>query len=206
MTNGFLRFISAGAFCLLASQASAAVVIYDALLTGASESPPNASPATSSAEVQIDQAAYTMNVHVMFSGLLTQTTAAHIHCCTAVPGTGNEIVATQVPSFAGFPLGVTSGNYDYTFDMTLASSYNPFYVTANGGTTASAFAALVAGLNAGGAYLNIHTSGQPGGEIRGFLIAAAVPEPSTWAMLILGFAGVGFMTYRRKRLATVRLA
>ena len=27
---------------------------------------------------------------------------------------------------------------------------------------------------------------------------AAVPEPSTWAMTILGFAGVGFMAYRRK--------
>lgn len=27
---------------------------------------------------------------------------------------------------------------------------------------------------------------------------AAVPEPSTWAMLILGFAGIGYMTYRRK--------
>jgi hypothetical protein len=29
-------------------------------------------------------------------------------------------------------------------------------------------------------------------------ISAAVPEPATWAMLILGFAGVGFMAYRRK--------
>jgi hypothetical protein len=29
-------------------------------------------------------------------------------------------------------------------------------------------------------------------------IAPAVPEPSTWAMLVLGFAGVGFMAYRRK--------
>ena len=28
--------------------------------------------------------------------------------------------------------------------------------------------------------------------------APAVPEPSTWAMLILGFAGLGFMAYRRK--------
>jgi hypothetical protein len=27
---------------------------------------------------------------------------------------------------------------------------------------------------------------------------AAVPEPSTWAMLLLGFAGIGFMAYRRK--------
>jgi hypothetical protein len=31
-----------------------------------------------------------------------------------------------------------------------------------------------------------------------FAVTAAVPEPSTWAMMILGFAGVGFMAYRRK--------
>jgi hypothetical protein len=29
-------------------------------------------------------------------------------------------------------------------------------------------------------------------------VFGAVPEPSTWAMMILGFAGVGFMAYRRK--------
>jgi hypothetical protein len=29
----------------------------------------------------------------------------------------------------------------------------------------------------------------------------AVPEPSTWAMLLLGFAGVGFLAYRRRNLA-----
>jgi hypothetical protein len=29
-------------------------------------------------------------------------------------------------------------------------------------------------------------------------LIAPVPEPSTWAMLILGFADVGFMAYRRK--------
>jgi PEP-CTERM motif-containing protein len=29
-------------------------------------------------------------------------------------------------------------------------------------------------------------------------VTSPVPEPSTWAMMILGFAGVGFMTYRRK--------
>lgn len=31
---------------------------------------------------------------------------------------------------------------------------------------------------------------------------AAVPEPSTWAMMILGFAGVGFMAYRRRNHAS----
>lgn len=34
---------------------------------------------------------------------------------------------------------------------------------------------------------------------------AAVPEPSTWAMLILGFAGVGAMAYRRSRKSSVRV-
>jgi hypothetical protein len=35
----------------------------------------------------------------------------------------------------------------------------------------------------------------------------ATPEPSTWAMMILGFLGVGFMAYRRKnRSAGLRLA
>ena len=29
--------------------------------------------------------------------------------------------------------------------------------------------------------------------------APAVPEPSTWAMMILGFAGIGFLAYRRKQ-------
>jgi hypothetical protein len=29
----------------------------------------------------------------------------------------------------------------------------------------------------------------------------SVPEPSTWAMMLLGFAGLGFMAYRRKSAA-----
>jgi hypothetical protein len=29
-------------------------------------------------------------------------------------------------------------------------------------------------------------------------LTSPVPEPSTWAMMVLGFAGVGFMTYRRR--------
>jgi PEP-CTERM motif len=33
------------------------------------------------------------------------------------------------------------------------------------------------------------------------LSGAAVPEPSTWAMMLLGFAGLGFAGYRRARMA-----
>jgi hypothetical protein len=35
-------------------------------------------------------------------------------------------------------------------------------------------------------------------DYTSFVAVAAVPEPSTWMMLILGFAVLGFMTYRRK--------
>jgi hypothetical protein len=37
-------------------------------------------------------------------------------------------------------------------------------------------------------------------------IAPAVPEPSTWAMMILGFAGVGFLAYRRRNNTQLRVA
>jgi len=35
------------------------------------------------------------------------------------------------------------------------------------------------------------------------LNVAPVPEPSTWAMMILGFAGVGFLAYRRRNQVAV---
>jgi hypothetical protein len=39
-----------------------------------------------------------------------------------------------------------------------------------------------------------------------FDATAAVPEPSTWAMMIFGFAGIGFMAYGRKNVASFRVA
>ena len=36
------------------------------------------------------------------------------------------------------------------------------------------------------------------GDVQVASAVASVPEPSTWAMMILGFAGIGFMAYRRK--------
>jgi hypothetical protein len=43
-------------------------------------------------------------------------------------------------------------------------------------------------------------------EAANFSVNPAVPEPSTWAMMILGFFGVGFMAYRRKGQGALRLA
>jgi hypothetical protein len=141
--------------------------VFTAALDGASQSPPVASPGTGNTTVTWNTATNEMTVDVTFSDLTTPTTASHIHCCVVAPG--NTGVATAVPTFPGFPLGVTSGTYSQTFDMTDTASYNPAFVTAHGGTAASAEAALLAGIQAGQAYLNIHTMMFPGGEIRGFL-------------------------------------
>jgi hypothetical protein len=145
--------------------------IYWATLSGPAEAPPNNSPGTGKTLVTIDAVANTMRVQATFSGLLAGVTACHIHAPTTVPLAGTAGVATTLPTFAGFPSGVTAGTYDQTFNMLLASSYNPSYVTNNGGTTASAFAALRAAIAAGRSYFNIHSTMFPGGEIRGFLIA-----------------------------------
>jgi len=52
---------------------------------------------------------------------------------------------------------------------------------------------------------DVNNPGVPGGVpetiyVRNSVVGAK-PEPSTWAMMVLGFAGVGYMTYRRKRQA-----
>ena len=44
------------------------------------------------------------------------------------------------------------------------------------------------------------------GATTGDINISGVPEPSTWAMMILGFAGIGFMAYRRKAKTGFRLA
>jgi len=143
--------------------------IYWVSLSGPAEVPANNSPGTGKAIITIDAVANTMRVQATFSGLMAGVTASHIHAATAVPGSGTAGVATTTPTFTGFPSGVTSGTYDQTFNMLLSSSYNPSYITANGGTPASAFAALKTAIAAGRAYLNIHSTLFPAGEIRGFL-------------------------------------
>jgi hypothetical protein len=175
----------------------AATTTYKTTLSGAHEVPPNSSPATGMATVVIDDTANTMALQVDFSGLVAPSTAAHIHCCTAAPNTGNAGVATTVPYFAGFPIGVTAGTYSMTLDLLAAGTYNPAFVTAHGGTVALAEADLLAGLASSSAYFNIHSSTFPAGEVRGFLSVAPIPEPGHLAMLAVGLVGLAGVRRRR---------
>jgi hypothetical protein len=99
----------------------------------------------------------------------------------------------SLSTFTGFPSGVKAGTYDHLFDLMLASSWNAPFVTNNGGTLTSAESALLFGIASGEAYFNIHTQEFAGGEIRGFLAPARVPEPTTLTLIaisLLGFAAL----------------
>ena len=198
----FTAFAAAVLSC--ATPASAAPIVYFADLSGPNESPSNASPGLGSALVTIDTVLNTMRVQVSFSGLTSGDTASHIHVING-PGDANTSdtlgpVATTTPTFTGFPSGVTSGIFDSTFDMTLAGSYRAGFITDAGGI-AAAEAALFAGIVDGRAYLNIHTTNFPNGEIRGFLqpqqTTQPVPEPGTMLLVGAGVAGVLRMRARR---------
>jgi CHRD domain len=155
-----------------------------------------------------------MEVKVTFSGLFptiqsganaglpSGTTASHIHCCLASPFlTGvNVMVATAVPTFPGFPLGVTSGTYDKTFNLLDTATYNPAFIASAFDPThdaAGAKTALVTALLLGETYLNIHTDAFPGGEIRGFL-ATPIPAVGLPGGLLL-LAGGGLLGWWRRR-------
>ncbi|MDQ2778146.1 MAG: CHRD domain-containing protein [Pseudomonadota bacterium] len=157
--------------------ASAVTYMFSADLSGATEAPPNSSPGFGTALVTFDDAALTVSVLELWGNLTGPVTANHIHCCTATPGTGTAPVTL---GFTGVP-AVNTGFYSNTFSL-----------------AAGAFSTLLVGTQAGSSYVNIHTANNPGGEIRGFLLASAVPEPATFGLMALGLALVGGLARRRK--------
>jgi hypothetical protein len=148
-----------------------------------------------SVAVWLDPTANTLRIKAAFGGLSGTTTVAHIHCCTTVPGTGTVGVAVTPGTLTGFPVGVTSGTYDGSFATDDTATYTSgFRNGAGGGTAEGAEAALTAGMRAGTAYFNIHSTTFGPGEIRGFL--AAVPEPAALGLFGLGVAALSALRRR----------
>ena len=182
------------AVLLLGSAAQASIVTLVGTFSGANENPPIASAGTGSIVVTVDTVAMTIGFNVSFSGLSSNDSAAHIHCCTIVP---NSAVATAVPVLPGFPTQVTAGLFNPApFDLTQTSFYNPTFLTNNGGA-AAAEALFLTNLIAGNTYFNIHTANNPGGEIRALLIPT--PEPASFGLAGLALLAGAVARGLRKR-------
>ena len=125
--------------------------LFTATLNGSQEVPPNASTATGSGTVFLNDAQTTITVNLNFAGLAAPATMAHIHG-PASPGTNAPVIFP----FTGVP-NATSGTIpEQTFAIT------PTQVSQ-----------LMNGLF----YFNVHNATFPGGEIRG-QISGSAPPPS----------------------------
>jgi hypothetical protein len=193
-----MRFLSRSALVLLLVAGSAVAshahtFTYVAALTGLS-----GSSATGAASVTLDFDLSTLRVEIDFAGFTGTVTGANLHAPTAVPLVGTAGAAT--PSFVGFPLGVTGGTYDHTFDLNSISTFDPGFVTDSGGHF-NAINRLDQSLHEHRAYLEIQTTVSPAGEARGFLVdaaAAEAPEPGSLALLALSSVPLIGMVVRRR--------
>lgn len=189
----WIAFALLGASLGAGSLPAQAQQLYTGTLSGSAELPPNASPGRGLVSVFLDTSAHELRIDVSFSDLASDTTIAHIHCCAAPGQTAPP--ATTVPSLPGFPTGVRSGTFQMTFDTEDPATFNPSFLTANGGTALGAEAALENGMRDGVAYFNLHTSQYPAGELRAVL--TPIPEPSTYALMGIGLLALGTFIRRR---------
>lgn len=160
----------------LSAIAKADQITFIANLSGAGENPPNSSTGTGTATVILDDVTGAGTITVSFSGLSTPVTGSHIHCC-AGPGANAPVI---VPFDAFLTLSADK----------LSGSLTNFAFT----LTAAQITAMKNGLT----YVNVHTTANRGGEIRGQL--NAVPEPGTLLLLGTGlFTVAGRLRKRRKQ-------
>jgi hypothetical protein len=122
---------------------------------------------------------------------------------TNPPWTTNNTANVNGAFAAGaFPMD-GAGDYDYVMDIAGhgPSSISSLFFTIMGASVAdisggSAFAAdIFSGTTGNTGVVDFSLSGGPRGG------GGAAPEPSTWAMMLIGFAGLGFAGYRKARSA-----
>lgn len=197
-----LTVFALAASTLVAAASQAAPVYYRAVASGPAEEIPNGSPGSSVSSFEIDD--LILRAEIPFRDLSSPTVSAHIHCCTIDAFRGAAPIA--IP-FLDFPLQVTAGVYSATFDLGDPATYDPDFLAANGGTPQLASGALINAFNGNQAYVNIHSAAYPAGEIRGFAVAAPIPEPGAWAMMGMGLGVLALLARCRfspqPRLATV---
>ncbi len=124
---------------------------YGGPMTGAQETPAVATSATGQGTFVISASGSTITYLVTYSGLSGTVSAAHIH--TGAPGIKGGAI---LPLAAGpSPMSGTLSAADFTVSGSVTT-----------------FAQAVADIRAGTTYFNLHTAANPGGEIRGQMLAA----------------------------------
>jgi uncharacterized protein (TIGR03118 family) len=122
---------------------------------------------------------------------------------TAPAGFGQFAGDLLVGNFSSINLGIS------VFDPMNGTFQGTIPINPGSGNTSFLWALSVGtGLGAGGDPNTVYFTDGLNSERDGLFAAisavpSAVPEPSTWAMMLLGFAGLGFMAYRRKQIATL---
>jgi len=142
-----------------AAAASAQVVVATATLGGGDETPILLSGAAGTAEVAIDTAAKEFAVTLRIFNIPTTTTAGHIH--VGSKGIAGPVVI-DFPAIAG-----RLGDFVTTFRVGEAA------FRANAAIGINSIDDVIQAVANGNAYVNIHTTTFPGGEIRGQLVPKA---------------------------------
>jgi hypothetical protein len=100
------------------------------------------------------------------------------------------------PSGSWITMGTASSGWN-TLDIKLLTGSDQFQYTVDGGF--STLTAAYGSTSIESVILQVYnTTEGVAYDVHWDNLTSAVPEPSTWAMMILGFGGVGFMAYRRK--------
>jgi hypothetical protein len=144
------------------------------------------------------------HVTIAANGAVSPTTQTNLNFATLIFGGNNlsnvtlgsacqgECSGTGLPNNTSFSLATaetltTNTLYEIQMSVDVSAAY---YL---GPSTASGFIDPMITFDP-----NFNSTGLSLEFSTGIINVAAVPEPSTWAMMILGFCGVGFMAYRRK--------
>ena len=146
-----------------------------AILTGGQEVPPVATSGIGTCTIILDDVTGSVSVTGSFSGLGSTATAAHIHGLAA-PGVNAGIIVALTET------GGTSGS-----------------VSGGGVLTPAEITGMLGGLT----YVNVHTTINGGGEIRGQITAAVPSMPWSYAavLAVLALAGGAFVLSRRPALS-----
>ena len=124
------------------------------------------------------------------------------------------VVTVTSPDFDGGAISLLTAPYPYPSVLTPGWGWSFSNTYSNGIFDGDGVLFAFGTSNIGNIYnfdgKNYFSAEAPGGELldpgdEGTLTIAAVPETSTWAMMILGFIGVGFVALRRKQ-AALRIA